>query len=284
GLLGIIVEVTLELTDDVILEKKITSINAESLADHFRNVINPNRAIQFYSARFSIGKSDLLNKVLVLTYERTDAVDPKLFEFKVGASSYLQKIGWLGIEKTEWVKNIRYFLEKNWFELPEKISRNNFMGYTVNSLPQDTAQSSYILQEYFIPYGCLNEFITHLRSMVERYGINLLNVTARHVPADKQTLLTYAPEDACALVLYIQLDRSERIYDQALVWTRSLIEKALEFSGTYYLPYHLIATQDQLQHAYPHFKDFLELKKIYDPHGIFSNKLYSKYFTINSCY
>jgi hypothetical protein len=56
-----------------------------------------------------------------------------------------------------------------------------------------------------------------------------------------------------------------------------LINKALEYNGSYYLPYHLFASQEQFNKAYPHFKQFLQLKRECDPSELLVNQLYRKY-------
>jgi hypothetical protein len=47
--------------------------------------------------------------------------------------------------------------------------------------------------------------------------------------------------------------------------------------GTYYLPYQLVYSNEQVQRAYPEIEDFFATKKKYDPSGLFSHKFYEKY-------
>ena len=59
--------------------------------------------------------------------------------------------------------------------------------------------------------------------------------------------------------------------------TTDLIEVALKLDGTYYLPYQLFYSQEQLHRAYPEIDEFFAAKKKYDPIGLFTNKFYEKY-------
>ena len=116
-----------------------------------------------------------------------------------------------------------------------------------------------------------------LKKLIKQHHVNVVNVSARHVHKDNESLLTFAPEEACSLVLYINVVKHEEAYKNIEQWTREVINAALASQGTYYLPYQLLATQEQFERAYPKWKKLLQLKKKYDPQGLFSNMLYEKY-------
>ena len=182
GLFGIITEVTLQLTDDIVMKKKVVTIDANDLADYVMTYIKDNPAIEFYSARFSTGAFDLLEKVLVITYEKNDEQVPEQLVLQPTVKSAVQRNLLKIMGKIPRLKNYRAWLEKNFFEQSEEIiSRNNFMNSSIESLPQESAHSYYILQEYFIPYHNLSRFLDGLRTLIQGYDVNLLNIKARHV-------------------------------------------------------------------------------------------------------
>ncbi|EKD71909.1 MAG: oxidoreductase [uncultured bacterium] len=59
--------------------------------------------------------------------------------------------------------------------------------------------------------------------------------------------------------------------------TRDLIDLTLKFNGTFFLPYQLYFTNEQLHKAYPNVNAFFALKREYDPTLFFMNKFYAKY-------
>jgi FAD/FMN-containing dehydrogenase len=61
-------------------------------------------------------------------------------------------------------------------------------------------------------------------------------------------------------------------------WTKKIINAALQYNGTYYLPYIQSATKQQFRKAYPQFDEFLKIKEKYDPHNRFRNMLFQKYY------
>lgn len=156
------------------------------------------------------------------------------------------------------------------------VSRNqemfDSMGYLKNRLP-DTD----ILQEYFIPHEKMPEFVDGLRSVVQKNEANLLNVTIRIVSKDTITSLPYAKEDMFAFVLYFNQQFDERESRILRKTTTDLIDVATSLGGTYYLPYQLSYSSEQLRSAYPEVDTFFKTKRKYDPSGLFVNTMYAKY-------
>ena len=152
------------------------------------------------------------------------------------------------------------------------------MSYTVRSLePFYRFPTTSVLQEYFIPVEKLTNFVDKLRIIVDKYNINLVNVSIRHVPGNSESLLTYASQESFAFVLYINILNTKSGQKYAKKWTQQLIDAAIALNGTYYLPYQLYATTKQLHDAYPNFNQLLTCKKEYDPQNKFSNRLLEKY-------
>lgn len=283
GLFGIITQVTLNLTDDILMARRTVSMDTGDLANYVLSQVKNNPNIEFFSARFSLGSGmDLFKKALVVTYEKTSVSNPKLLAFKpvsFGGKVLDATLSNAFTAMTKWqaIKALRFYFEKLYFSQPKLISRNNFMSFALKGLPQDTPQERYILQEYFIPYNRLNQFIDKLRAIINKYNVNILNMTARHIQQDTESMLSFASQEACALVLYVCMPNKDWSYQATIGWTHELIDAALANNGTFYLPYHTIATQRQLKTAYPNFKKFVALKKHYDPQEMFSNMLYECY-------
>ena len=277
GLAGIIVDVTLALTDDVQLTRTVQEVSTPDMGSNFYENIQSNKDAQFYSARFSLRENDYLEKALVISYTTTDAQ----------ASSVPSANSWFGnlfmrnlfslAQSSSVLRKLRFSLESLLLGFPVVVSRNSLMGRSVEALPQDSARLRYILQEYFIPYDKLSTFMEEFGGIVKEYNVDLLNITARHVRGNDESLLSWSPQDSCALVLYIAQPCNDDAYEKAVVWTRKLIDVALKHDGSFYLPYQYLATTPQVALAYKKIPEFLELKKKYDPNGVFRNKMYEHY-------
>jgi hypothetical protein len=99
--------------------------------------------------------------------------------------------------------------------------RYDDMAYLKNRLP-DTD----ILQEYFIPYDRMPEFVDGLRGVVIRDQANLLNVTIRTVHKDEITALPYAKENMFGFVLYFNVKFNDRDNEILEKTTSDLIDVA----------------------------------------------------------
>ncbi len=284
GLLGIIIEVSLDLTDDLVMERDVAILDRENFVEYFNKNIRNNPLIEFYSARFSLNSKSLLDQVIVVSYRKTNlslvATEMQSGESASWRSLLLNqaaKFGLFATSKLGVIKNLRFAVEKLYFKSGATITRNRFMSFPLDSLPQDDSGQAYVLQEYFIPYDKVDEFLNVLKINTKAFKINLLNLTARHVNADHESVLSYALTDCCALVLYINVGKAEQAYQKVSAYGRVLIDQAAVLGGTYYLPYQLFGSKSKVHAVYPQFSRFVDRKKFYDPKEMFMNQLYLKY-------
>ncbi|MBY0415096.1 MAG: hypothetical protein K2Q18_13075, partial [Bdellovibrionales bacterium] len=133
-------------------------------------------------------------------------------------------------------------------------------------------------QEYFVPVEKFYEFIPKMRKILQKYDVNVINVSIRHAFADKESYLSWAPNEAFSFVIYYKQGTSEAAKKSVKRWTQELIEASLSVGGTYYLPYQIHAMPDQFKRGYPNFQKFFDVKKKYDPTNKFRNKLWDAYY------
>jgi FAD/FMN-containing dehydrogenase len=159
--------------------------------------------------------------------------------------------------------------------------RSNLLALSADGLRQlwfNEGKESAILQEYFIPAARFQEFTDGLREVRAKHG-DLVAATLRDVPEDTESALPFAKCHAIAFVLYHNQELSEEGYKKSGELTRDLIDLAARCGGTFYLPYQLHYTPEQLRRAYPEVDAFFATKRKYDPHGVFSNAWFEKYAT-----
>jgi FAD/FMN-containing dehydrogenase len=156
------------------------------------------------------------------------------------------------------------------------VSRNDPMHdsvpYLRNALPDDTD----ILHEYFIPRSRFVGFVDGMRKVLSDNATNVLNASVRIVHQENN-VLTYAPEPAFSVVLYINQKTDDEGNRAMKKVTEELIDLTIAHGGRFFLPYQLYYSRDQLQRSYPQIGDFFAAKKKYDPGELFSNTFYQKY-------
>jgi FAD/FMN-containing dehydrogenase len=187
---------------------------------------------------------------------------------------------WLGLSRySDWGKQmlwdtqLAYFQSKN----GDLITRNNVMRSESQFMEYESPNRTEVLQEYFVPVDEFASYIDHLRQLLKREDLNLLNITIRYVEEDEQAILSYAKEDMFALVLLINQGRSAKEVEKTQKVLRQMIDVTLDHRGSYYLPYYPYPTKEQLHRAYPRAKEFFEKKRQYDPDEVFVNLFYKEY-------
>jgi len=117
--------------------------------------------------------------------------------------------------------------------------------------PVSRKDSTYVLQEYFIPYEKFDEFIPKVKQVFDDAHANIINISVRHAKKDLGSYLARAPEEVFCFVVYYKQDTNFAARDKVANWTRNLIDQTISLSGTYYLPYQIHASSTQFQSAYP---------------------------------
>jgi FAD/FMN-containing dehydrogenase len=156
------------------------------------------------------------------------------------------------------------------------VSRNEPMHDSVKYLKNGLPHETDILQEYFIPRDKLVPFVDGLREIVRTTHTSLLNASVRVVHRE-DNVLTYAPTDMFAVVLYVNQPTTVEGNDAMRTQTRETIDLALGVGGTFFLPYQLYYTAEQVQQAYPQIDAFFAAKRQYDPQGLLTNTFYERF-------
>ncbi len=281
GLLGVVLDVDIQLVDNVKLKTKTQYLNYQRYPSLLKSILNRDD-IKLHIARLSIApgwgflkRMYAVNYVSQGLYQHSPAlINPRKQSRRVEKIFNLSR-------RSKLAKGLRWSMEKmvyhNLFH-QKTLSRNNAMRPPIAFLFKQKPGYTDILQEYFIPFEGFTDFVDGMRHLFKAYKVNLLNVTVRYVKADKESLLSYARRPMIAIVLYLQIPLSQAGTSQAKTWTYALIQKALTLKGSFYLPYQLWPTRAQVEKAYPGMAAFIRLKKIKDPKGRFDSLFYRRYF------
>lgn len=278
GLFGVILDVTLRLTDDVVLEKDERVLTYDQYYDHFRARRNETEVGQIF-ARLSIARDEtLLRELVVTTYSVTD-IPIEGYDDLAPSKVALKKFVFGLSRWFDWGKEFRWYLQKEQSDLVDAptISRNNLMNGDVAFLDFRSSSSTDILQEYFVPVEALPAFVDDLRAIVETNDLNLLSATIRYIPVNTEAMMSYSARESFGVVLYFNVGTSARKQDAVEAWTRDLVDAAIGKDGTFYLPYMTYATKEQLRAAYPNADAFFAKKLAYDPEQRFMSRFYETY-------
>jgi hypothetical protein len=74
--------------------------------------------------------------------------------------------------------------------------------------PASRKDSTYVLQEYFVPYEKFDAFVPLMKEIFTKYDANIINVSVRHAKKDPGVLLAWAKSEVFSFVVYYKQDTS----------------------------------------------------------------------------
>jgi FAD/FMN-containing dehydrogenase len=95
--------------------------------------------------------------------------------------------------------------------------------------------------------------------------------TIRLIEPDNETFLAWARERFACVIFNLHTTHSTKGVEESAEEFRELIDIAIRFGGSYYLTYHRFALRAQVERCYPQLRDFLRLKREWDPDNRFES-------------
>ncbi|SDE41254.1 FAD/FMN-containing dehydrogenase [Paenibacillus sp. UNCCL117] len=281
GLFGVIVDVTLRLTDDAVYRTGMSHMTVEEYPAYFRREVLEDPDIQLHMARISVAPDHLLTDMYALNYKRDASVSLQDVGKLSGREAWVipAKLAFALNRASDWGKNKFWAWQETYFAAQQgkALSRNNAMRSESAFMVYSSPGKNDLLQEYFIPPDRFADFVQDLRAVLTEEELNLLNITVRYVPRDEEAVLSYAREDMLALVCLFHAPLSEEGQLGFRQGIARIIDLAVAHRGSYYLPYAAYPSREQFQAAYPRQAEFFALKDRLDPQGLFMNYFYEQY-------
>ncbi|MDX6769156.1 MAG: FAD-binding oxidoreductase [Elusimicrobiota bacterium] len=278
GGVGIIVSAVLEVERNEPLERASEGMALADYPAWFARNIRGSKTAVFHNA--DIYPPDY-GRVMATTFSRTDK--PVTVKDRLqprGGKHLFTRIMQFWLTKRDYAKRLREkALDPARLKARPVVWRNYEASYDVAELePPSRKESTYVLQEYFIPVSRFSDFVPRMAEVFRRHKVNVINVSIRHALPDTGSLLSWAPDERFAFVVYYEQGTSRHERTRVGIWTRELVDAALAAKGSYYLPYQWHPRDDQFHAAYPRAKAWFALKKRLDPSYRFRNSLWDRYF------
>lgn len=277
GGIGVISEIELQLAENVKVKRYSQKLNVYQYNKFFDDSIKSNKKIVFQNGDLYPPNYEQINNVAwIETNENltnTNRITPR------DENYWLEQKMLKLVSKGKLGKYVRqYIVDPIIYSKESVVWRNKEASYNVQELePKSREKSTYVLQEYFIPKENMEIFIPKMKSVFEKYNVNVLNVSLRHAYPDTISYLSWARREMFAFVVYYKQNTDEKSKDIVRNWTREMSDSILSCNGAWYLPYQPHATLENFKKAYPNSKKYFEVKRKYDPENKFVNKLLEKY-------
>jgi len=277
GGIGVIVEATLQLEDNVKVERKFKKVKIEDYNDFFDKNIKDNKSVVFQNGDLYPPHYD---EVINISWEETSKELTEDYRIRPEDESYwlernmMEVVSWGDFGK--WVR--RNMIDPMLYNSEKVVWRNNEASYNVQELePSSREKETYVLQEYFIPVQNIKSFVPKMRDIYNKHHVNVINVSLRHALPDHESYLSWANEEVFAFVIYYQQGTGDEAKESVKNWTQEMTDAILSENGSWYLPYQPHATVDQFEEGFPNAPKYFEMKNRLDSTHRFTNKLLDKY-------
>jgi FAD/FMN-containing dehydrogenase/uncharacterized membrane protein YhaH (DUF805 family) len=275
---GVLATVTFDLADNIPVKRIFKQLNRNEYKDFFFKKVKENKEVIFHNGDIYPPHYKKIRAVSWVATDEKPTVKTRLMPL---AGAYpLERYFINAFSKSDFGKWRRqHIIDPLVFKSKKIHWRNYEAGYDVLELePESRKDSTYVLQEYFIPVQNFDTFSELMAEIFQRHKVNVINISIRHAEKDSGSLLAWAKEEVFAFVVWYKQDTNDAEKGKVAVWTRELIEAAMAQNGSYYLPYQVHAREEQFHKAYPNATKLFELKSKLDPTFKFRNVLWDTYY------
>jgi FAD/FMN-containing dehydrogenase len=281
GLFGLIESVTLRLVPRQKLRRVVEIIRADDLPRRFDERIA--QKFLYGDFQFSVAEKspDFLQRGVFSCSEPIDAQEPIAAKKELRADDWLEllRLAYTDREKA-FERYSDYYLSTNGQTYWSDTSQ--LSAYLPNYAQKIREQiggeeSSLIITEIYVPRPDLPNFLAQAAELLRSNRTIVIYGTVRLIERDDESFLAWAKQSyACIIFNLLTLHTPGGIEASARSF-RDLIDLAIARGGSYYLTYHKFAKPDQVMACYPQFKQFLDLKRNYDPAERFQSDWYRYY-------
>jgi hypothetical protein len=137
-----------------------------------------------------------------------------------------------------------------------------------------------MITELYVPRERLLAMMRAIREDFLSHRVDFIYGTIRLIRRDNDAFLRWAKQDYVCVIFNLHVDHDPKGVARAGESFRRLIDRTIEFGGSYFLTYHRFARRDQVLACYPEFRAFIEKKLQLDPRERFASDWYLHHRTL----
>lgn len=284
GGIGVITHVTLELVDNYPIERRVEYVDFHKFLGYFRDNILFDESVELHNAILYPPHYEIMSDISWRRSGEALTNEARMRDHNEGNWLRLEFIDW--IAQSNFLKKVRHrLIDPLIFEKDKVVMRNYETSYDIRDFGfVSHSDSTLAVREYFIPVENFEVFVLKMRDVFLRHDVDVLNITVRYTPLDRESLLSWAKDNVFSFLVVYRQGKDEGSQKQVASWSEELIQSAIDSEGSYYLPFQLHDSTEQFERAYPGAQAFFKLKKVADPENRFINHLWLKHYAENSAY
>jgi FAD/FMN-containing dehydrogenase len=281
GLFGLISSVTLRLVPRRKLRRVVEIIRADDLPKRFEERIA--EKFLYGDFQFSVDEKspDFLQRGVFSCYEPIDEHEPIVAKKELSDDDWLDLLRLAYTDREKAFKRYSdYYLSTNgqtyWSDT------NQLSAYLPNYAQKIREQigreeSSLVITEIYVPRANLPDFLAQGAELLRSNRTIVIYGTVRLIEKDDESFLAWAKKPYACIIFNLLTFHTPSGIEASARSFRGLIDLAIPHGGSYYLTYHKFAKLEQVTACYPQFRQFLELKRKYDPAERFQSDWYRYY-------
>ena len=278
GLIGVVVDMEVEMVKNARLSPTFTVMDAADFSANFKMAVD-DPAVTMAYGRLNVERETFFQKAMLVTYRETGDQNELPIASGSGWMSHVASRLYRTQLGNETFKSFRWWNETSVGPAlgSGDVTRNSLINEPVITLDDRNPDRTDILHEYFVGLDAFDSFVEACQDVIPASYQEFLNVTLRYVAQDDQSVLSYAPKPRIAAVMSFSQELTQRAEADMARMTRALIDRIVQIGGAYYLPYRPHATLDQLTASYPRAQEFARAKRQVDPDLLLRNNLWEQY-------
>src|SRR2546428_5937578 len=281
GLFGLVSSVRFQLVPRQKLRRVVEIIRASDLPKRFEQRIA--QKFLYGDFQFSVDEKspDFLQRGVFSCYQPIDEREPIVAEKKLRDNDWRDLLRLAYADREKAVKRYSdYYLSTNgqtyWSDTSQLSA---YLPNYAQKLREQIGgeESSLIITEIYVPRTDLPDFLAQAAELLRSNRTIVIYGTVRLIEKDDESFLAWAKEPYACVIFNLLSFHTPRGIEASARSFRGLIDLAIARGGSYYLTYHKFAKPEQVIACYPRFKQFLDLKRKYDPTERFQSDWYRHY-------
>ena len=139
------------------------------------------------------------------------------------------------------------------------------------------AKETLVIGEHYVPRDQILVFMQRAREVLQTFGTEVIYGTIRAIVRDTDSFLPWAKADFACVIFNLRTAHTDAGFQRTADTFRALIDAGNGLGGSFFLTYHRYASAAQVEAAYPRFREWLALKRQFDPGELFISSWYVHY-------
>jgi len=278
GLFGVITQVTLRLVRRFKVRRKVERIEVKNLLDRYNERLR--QGFVFGDCQYSADLSgDAESHPGILPFYEPAPADTPVTESPVhfAAADWARLYRLMRSDKPRaFEEYAAHYLKTDgqvyWSDTHQLAS--DFVGHRE---AVEANKGTEMITEVYLRHEQLLPFFATIRSDLVASKTDITYGTIRFIRADRETFLPWAKEDSVCVVCNLHVRHTEEGIAKSQADFRKILDRIVEFQGSFFLTYHRWATPEHVAACYPTIRDFFRLKRQYDPPERFQSEWYRHY-------